>query len=74
MTEGNKNGGYDYQAGGGGMIFNRKLVLEILSHEKCKCPSPTHHDDIHLVTIQCSYSICNYKHFKMYLPLLSTFY
>jgi hypothetical protein len=49
LNENNKNGGYDYQAGGGGMVFNARAVEEILKTENCKCPSKFHHDDIHLV-------------------------
>jgi hypothetical protein len=49
LNENNKNGGYDYQAGGGGMVFNARTVEEILKTENCKCPSKFHHDDIHLV-------------------------
>jgi hypothetical protein len=49
LVEGNPSGGFDYQTGGGGMVFNRKVVEKMLSHDLCKCPSQYHHDDAHLV-------------------------
>ena len=39
------------QAGGGGMVFSKNVILKMLADERCKCPTPSHHDDIHLVIL-----------------------
>jgi hypothetical protein len=57
LVEGNPSGGFDYQTGGGGMVFNRKVVEKMLSHDHCKCPSQYHHDDAHLVKLDFAFSV-----------------
>jgi len=41
--------GYDYPAGGAGMLFSRTAVAKIINGgEACKCPRPDTEDDLHI--------------------------
>ena len=41
--------GYNYITGGGGMIFNRPAVTQLMAGDQvCSCPAPDTPDDMHL--------------------------